>query len=140
MKAVLAGAAALLAAGAVVALDHVRSRAAPQSLEINGYTGRLGEWEVKADLARSGARRGDRGDELSGPMSLRHVGLCTIDGPEEKSGTMRVRLSTWSSRVEARLVIDGVECLYRGALSDTQESELTCPDRRPTPITLWAKE
>jgi hypothetical protein len=136
MKAVLVGAAVLLAAGGVAALDYVQSRAAPQSLEIVGYTGRLGEWEVKADLARSG----DGGDELSGPMSLRHVGLCTVDGPEAKSGTMRVRLSTWSSRVEARLVIDGVECLYHGPLSDSQESELTCPDRRPTPITLWAKE
>jgi len=135
MKAAIAGAVVLLAAGAVVALDHAQPRETPRSLEIMGYTGRLGEWEVKANLARSG----DRADELSGPMNLRHVGICTIDGPDEKSGTMRVRLSTWSSQVEARLVIDGVECLYRGALSDSDESELNCPDRRPTPITLWAK-
>ena len=136
MKAAIAGAAVLVAAGGVVALDHVQPRAAPQSLEIVGYTGRLGEWELKADLGR----KGDRADELSGPMNLRHVGICTVDGPEEKSGYMRVRLSNWSSRVEARLIIDGVECLYRGALSDRDESELNCPDRRPTPITLWAKE
>jgi hypothetical protein len=136
MKAAIAGAAALLAAGGVVALDHVQPREAPQSLEIMGYTGWLGEWELKADLAR----RGDRVDELSGPMNLRHVGICTVDGPEEKSGYMRVRLSNWSSRVEARLIVDGVECLYRGTLSDSHESELNCPDRRPTPITLWTKE
>jgi hypothetical protein len=137
MKAVIAGAAALLAAGVVaVAVDHVRPREAPQSLAVMGYTGRLGEWELKANLAREGDAKG----ELSGPMNMRHVGICTVDGPEEKSGYMRVRLSSWSSRVEARLTIDGVECLYRGPLSDSNESELDCPDRRPTPITLWAKE
>lgn len=136
MKAAIAGAAFLLAAGVVVALGHVQPREAPRSLEIIGYTGRLGEWELKANLARTGHRM----DELSGPMNLRHVGLCTVDGPEEKSGYMRVRMSTWSSRVEARLTIDGVECLYRGALSDSDESELNCPDRRPTPITLWSRE
>jgi hypothetical protein len=136
MKAAIAGAAVLLAAGGVVALDRVRPREAPQSLEIVGYTGQLGEWEVKADLARNG----DRADEFSGTMNLRHVGICTVDGPEEKSGYMRVRLSSWSSRVEARVVVDGVECLYRGALSDSAASQLNCPDRRPTPITLWVQE
>ena len=133
MKAVVVGAIALIAAGVAVAVGTVRARPMPEAMEVLGYTGRLGEWELKANLQRAG-------DELSGPMSMRHVGICTVEGPEEKSGHMRVRLSRWSSSVEARLTIDGVECLYDGPLSESHETELSCPDRRPSPITLWAKD
>ncbi len=126
----------LAAIGVAALLGGVRPHEAPQSMEVLGYTGQLGEWELKANLARAG----DANGELSGPVNMRHVGICSVDGPEEKNGTMRMRLSGWSSQVEARLTIDGVECLYRGPLADGHESELTCPDRRPTPITLWAKQ
>jgi hypothetical protein len=122
--------------GAALVLAHAGPREVPQSLNVTGYTGRLGEWELTATLARAG----DADGELSGPMTMRHVGICTVEGPEEKSGTMRVRLSSWSSKVVAHLTIDGVECLYRGPLSDSGERELTCPDRRPSPITLWATD
>ncbi len=135
---ILAGDDALgVVSGAALVAAHVGPHETPQSMQVTGYTGRLGEWELTANLARAGD---DSDGELSGPMTMRHVGICTVDGPEEKSGTMRVRLSNWSSKVVAHLTIDGVECLYRGPLSDSGERELTCPDRRPSPITLWAKD
>jgi hypothetical protein len=134
---ILVGVVALgVVSGAALVAAHVGPREMPQSLQVTGYTGRLGEWELTATLARAGDEHG----ELTGPMTMRHVGICTVEGPEEKTGAMRVRLSSWSSKVVAHLTIDGVECLYRGPLSDSGERELTCPDRRPSPITLWAKD
>ena len=70
---------------------------------------------------------------------MRHVGICTIEGPEERSGQMRVRLLGFSSNVVATIVLDGVECSYRGPLSDNSSGQLVCPDRRAIPISLWSK-
>ncbi|HYD06472.1 MAG TPA: hypothetical protein VEC60_12145 [Reyranella sp.] len=102
------------------------------ALELTGYTGRQGEWELTAKLAKAAD-----GDELVGPLTARHVGLCTQDGPQEKTGEMRVRLSRFSPAVTAAVVLDGLECSYRGRLSDS--GELVCPDRRPMPITMWTR-
>jgi hypothetical protein len=76
---------------------------------------------------------------LAGPLTMRHVGLCTVNGPQEKSGEMRVRLSTFTPQVVAAIVVDGVECAYRGPLSEAHLGEMLCPDRRPIPITLWSR-
>ena len=116
------------------AFTYLRLPGNPHSLDITGYTGRLGEWEVTAAVARTGA-----GGELTGPMTMRHVGLCTQEGPQEKTGEMRVQLSTFTSQVVAAIVVDGVECAYRGPLSEAHFGELLCPDRRPMPITLWTR-
>jgi hypothetical protein len=46
--------------------------------------------------------------EYAGPLTMKHVGICTQDGPEEKAGAMRLRIS--SSRLIATLSVAGVEC------------------------------
>ena len=108
----------------------------PQSLAITGYSGQLGEWELTATVARD-SNTGDR--ELSGPVTMTHVGLCSVDGPERKAGQMRVRMSRLSAHIEARLLVDGVECTFSGPMSATRIGMLLCPDRRPVPLTLWVK-
>jgi hypothetical protein len=125
----------LVVVGVAAALAVIRFQIIPQSLDITGYTGRLGEWELTAVLVRTdGAPR-----ELAGPLTMRHVGICTIDGPEERNGEMRARLSTFSSDVVATIVMDGVECSYRGPLSESSSGQLVCPDRRPVPISIWPR-
>jgi hypothetical protein len=124
----------LIAVGVAAAWALVRVPSGPQSLDITGYSGRLGEWELTAALART-----DNADQLAGPLTMRHVGICTIEGPEERNGEMRVRLSMVSSHVVATIVVDGVECSYRGRLSESSSGQLVCPDRRPVPISLWTK-
>ena len=124
----------LIAVGVAAAWALVRVPSGPQSLDITGYSGRLGEWELTAALART-----DSADLLAGPLTMRHVGICTIEGPEERNGEMRVRLSMISSNVIATIVMDGVECSYRGRLSEASSGQLVCPDRRPVPITLWTR-
>ena len=52
---------------------------------------------------------------------------------------MRVRLSTFTPQIVAAIVVDGVECAYRGLLSEAHLGEMLCPDRRPIPITLWSR-
>ena len=39
----------------------------------------------------------------------------------------------------ATLSIAGVECTYRGRLSDSYTGKLYCPDRPAVPLELWVK-
>ena len=104
-----------------------------QPLEIIGYSGYLGEWELTATVAES-ALKG-----YSGPLTMKHVGLCTQDGPEEKTGEMHLEISASSSRLDATLSVAGIECSYSGQLSDSYTGTLTCPDREAVPLKLWVK-
>lgn len=104
----------------------------PDSLKLTGYAGALGEWELAAAITQAG------GQELSGPLNLKHVGYCRQDGPEEKTGAVRLRLAGPSSAVVASLMIDGVTCTYSGRLSSLHTGLMACPGKRAVPITLWA--
>lgn len=105
-----------------------------ESLQLLGQAGVLGEWELTANLtATDGARK-----QFSGPLLMRHVGLCTQDGPEEKKGEVRLQLSR-SSRVDATLVVAGVTCTYQGRKADAYSGVMRCPDRRDVPLLLWLK-
>jgi len=119
-----------------IVLIAVASPASAQSLQVVGYSGYLGEWELTATLTETAS-----GDikEYSGPLTMKHVGVCTQDGPEEKTGEMRFQRSTWSSRLNATLSVAGVECTYSGRLSGSYTGMMTCPDRQPVPLTLWVK-
>ena len=77
--------------------------------------------------------------EYSGPFTIKHIGLCTQDGPEEKIGEMRFRISASSAELRATLLVAGVECAYSGRLSDFYTGTMNCPDRQPVPLRLWVK-
>ena len=70
---------------------------------------------------------------------MKHVGICTQDGPEEKTGEIRLQISASSSQLDATLLVDGVECTYSGRLSDPYSGMMTCPDREAIPLKLWLK-
>jgi hypothetical protein len=106
-----------------------------QPLEIVGYSGFLGEWELTATVTETAAGR----NAYSGPLTMRHVGLCTQDGPEERTGEMRFEFSASSSRLNATLRVAGVECSFSGRLSGSYDGTLTCPDREAVPLKLWVK-
>jgi hypothetical protein len=106
-----------------------------QPIEIIGYSGFLGEWELTATVTETAP--GPKG--YSGPLIMKHVGLCTQDGPEERAGVMHLELSASSSRLDATLSIAGVECSYSGRLSDSYSGTLACPDREAVPLKLWVK-
>jgi hypothetical protein len=106
-----------------------------QSLEIIGYSGYLGEWELTATVTETA--HDQKG--YSGPLTMKHVGLCTQEGPEERTGELHFELSASSSRLDATLSVAGVECSYRGRLSDSYTGTLVCPDREAVPLRLWVK-
>jgi hypothetical protein len=107
-----------------------------ETLELTGYAGVLGEWEITANVTPTGPA-GKK--EFGGPLKMRHVGYCTQDGPEERTGEIRVTL-VGSSRLTATLLVNGVECSYSGRQSDAYTGSLKCPDRRAVPLTLWLKQ
>jgi hypothetical protein len=70
---------------------------------------------------------------------MTHVGICTVDGPEEKKGEIRLQVSQSSSRLSATLLVDGVTCTYTGHLSDSYTGVMDCPNRSPVPLNIWLK-
>ena len=104
-----------------------------ETLQILGQAGVLGEWELTAKLTATGARK-----EFSGPLVLKHIGLCSVDGPEQKTGEIKLQLSG-ASRVKATLVVDGVACTYAGRKSGSYDGLLRCQAQREVPLLMWLK-
>ena len=112
------------------------SPSACQSLELIGYAGELGEWELTAAVTE---RASWWTKEFSRPLMMKHVGICAQDGPEEKSGEIRFQLSAWSGRLNAKLSVAGTTCTYSGKLSDAYTGMMSCPNRQAVPLKLWLK-
>ena len=119
-----------------IVLSALTTPAGAQSLQVIGYSGYLGEWELTATVTE---RISSRTKEYSGPLTMRHIGLCTQDGPEEKTGEMRFQISASSSQLNATFSVAGVECTYSGRLSDSYTGTMDCPDRQAVPLKLWLK-
>jgi hypothetical protein len=104
------------------------------SLEVIGYVGDLGEWELTANLAEQSA---SGRKEFAGPLTMRHTGVCSVLEPEEKTGEIRL----WKSglQVQATLLIGGAACSYSGKLGEFYSGVMSCPDRAPAPLKLWLK-
>ena len=119
-----------------IVLSALATPAGAQSLQVIGYSGYLGEWELTATVTE---RISSRTKEYSGPLTMRHIGLCTQDGPEEKTGEMRFQISASSSQLNATFSVAGVECTYSGRLSDFYTGTMDCPDRQAVPLKLWLK-
>jgi hypothetical protein len=119
-----------------IVLGLLPTPAGAQSFQVIGYSGYLGEWELTATVTE---RISSRTKEYSGPLTMRHIGLCTQDGPEEKTGEMRFQISASSSQLNATFSIAGVECTYSGRLSDSYTGTMDCLDRQALPLKLWLK-
>ena len=119
-----------------IILGVLATPASAQSLQIVGYSGYLGEWELTATVMETTS---GNIKEYSGPLTMKHVGVCTQDGPEEKTGEMRVRIMASSSRLNATLSVAGAECTYIGRLSGAYTGTMDCPDRPAVPLKLWVR-
>ena len=118
----------------VAVLAVLVTPASAEPLELFGYAGVMGEWELTASV-----REGSGTKDLVGPMTMTHVGICTVDGPEEKKGEIRLQISQPASRLSATLVLDGVTCTYNDQLSDFYSGTMNCPARAPMPLKIWLK-
>jgi len=120
----------LLLLGALPVLAQAESR------QILGYAGAIGEWELTATVNE---KKHWWSKEFSGPLSMKHIGICTRDGPEERTGQIRFQISAVSSRVHATLLIDGQECTYSAGSSAPYSGVMACPDREAGPLKLWLR-
>jgi hypothetical protein len=123
----------LLTALGALAVAPARS----ESLQVSGYAGVLGEWELTATVVSEKASQRSR--EYAGPLTMKHVGWCTQEGPQEKTGEIRLQISTLSSRLKATVSVAGQDCTYRASLSDSYSGKLECPGRAAVPLELWVK-
>ena len=110
------------------------ARAEP--LQIHGTTGYVSEYELSGSVSEQEL---NGIVEFSGPLTVRHVGLCTHDGPKETVGEIRFELSKSSSRITATLNFDVSKCTYDGTLSESYHGFMDCGRGGSVPLSLWTK-
>jgi hypothetical protein len=123
----------------VLVLLLVASAAPAQakSMQVTGKLGYLSEWEIAATVTED-VSTGKR--EFSGPLVLKHVGLCTPDRPVEMAGEIRYQITGWTrSRMKATVLLEGTECAFEAKLSEAYEGVLSCPRWRGVPVSLSVK-
>jgi hypothetical protein len=108
----------------------VAAPADAQTRAVAGQFGILGEWDLTASVTKQTS------GQWTGPVRLRHVGYCTVEGPEEKTGALQLRLAEIRGRINGTIFIDGVACTFSAHLKDGYDGTLRCPDRRDVPMTL----
>ena len=122
----------------LIALDAGLGSALAQSRQIVGTAGYLSEWELQGAVTEkiSAGRR-----EFSGPVTWKHIGLCSVNGPQEKRGEIRVQIegSGRASRVDATVSLEDVQCTYRGHFSDNTSGVMDCSDAKGVPLTFSFK-
>jgi hypothetical protein len=111
--------------------------ASAEHAQVRGKLGYLSEWEVTAQVT---AKVIEGKKEFVGPLTVRHVGMCTTGRPAEMSGEIRYRITGWiKPRMTATLSLDGIPCDFEGNLSDTYGGVLSCQQWRGIPVSLTVK-
>ena len=122
--------------GFFLTLSILAMPARAEPLQIHGMTGYVGEYELSGGVSEQDLN-GKK--EFSGPLIVRHVGLCTHDGPKEIVGEIRFELAKSSSSITATLDFDGSKCAYKGVLSESFQGFMDCGRQWSLPLRLWTK-
>ena len=110
--------------------------AGAEPLQIHGMTGYAGEYELSGSASEQDLN-GKK--EFSGPLTVKHVGLCTRDGPKETVGEIRFDLDKSSSRITATLDFEGNKCTSKGIFSKSYHGFMDCGREGAFPLRLWTK-
>jgi len=122
----------------VLGLGCVAAPAFSGSLQVAGSAGYLSEWEFTGAATETNSAGGG---EYGGPLIWKHVGLCSVNGPQEKPGAIRFRLSRLGSlsHIDATISFDGAQCIYRGDLSESFSGQMDCANAKGVPLSLSIK-
>ncbi len=119
----------------------IAGAASGQPLSISGVAGFLSEWQLSGTLNETGAV-----GEFTTTLDMKHVGLCSQNGPEEKLTEMKLQLTgarSWLARsrseVRATFDMDGSTCTLSGAFSGTYTGFMDCTGTKGVPITFSVK-
>lgn len=117
----------------VVCMLCIPARA--ETLRVVGTAGYLSEWEISGTMVRQPSTDGD---QFVGQVVWKHVGLCSVNSPEEKRGeiTFKLRQSLWAAKAEARMVLDDDQCIYTGHFSKSLNGLMDCSSAKGVPLAL----
>jgi hypothetical protein len=124
---------------AMIALCVTGVSAQSRSLHIAGTAGYLSEWEFDGEVRE---RVSGDSKELFGRLIWKHVGVCSVNGPQEKEGEIRMRLfskSGQSSQLSATISFDGGQCVYTGDFSGVSNGYMDCPHSKGVPLSISVK-
>jgi hypothetical protein len=122
----------------VIAMSMVSGSARSRSLQITGTAGYLSEWELSGAVTE---RASSGSGEFSGSLIWKHIGLCSVNSPQEKSGDIRFQLSGFGawSRINAVISLDGAQCDYSGEFSGSSHGHMDCSDVKGVPLSISIK-
>ena len=122
----------------IIALGVAAGPAQSRSLQIVGIAGYLSEWELRGEVTE---RISSDGKELSGPLVWKHIGLCSINGPQKELGEISVQISRLGavSKIEAAILFNGMRCVYSGQLSGSSSGYMDCSDTSGIPLSISIK-
>ncbi|SFJ60950.1 hypothetical protein [Bradyrhizobium sp. Gha] len=115
---------------AIVVSFGAATAARAQSYSASGQIGYLHEWEITGNLAKTVT---SPGTEYSGTITLRHVGLCSVNGAEQKQASMQLKVSY--GRLEGILIMDQDQCRIV-ASGSAGAGLLRCGSGQDVPINL----
>jgi hypothetical protein len=106
-----------------------------QSTEVRGTSGYLSEWDLSGRVTMTSERNGR---SLAGMLTMTHTGLCSPEGPVEKTAEFRARIigARPSARIEGAIVLEGAVCTFGGPLAGRFGGSMDCPDAKGVPVTL----
>jgi hypothetical protein len=113
---------------AVILMFAAAPAALAQSYSFSGQIGYLHEWEMTGNLAKTVTRLGA---DYSGAMTLRHVGLCSVNGVEEKAGVVQLKVS--AARLEGTLTMADDNCRIVASASSSYQGLLSCRNGQGVP-------
>jgi hypothetical protein len=122
----------------MIALGMTGAPAQSRVVHIAGTAGYLSEWEFNGEVTE-GTSSG--GSELSGPLTFKHVGICSVNGPQEKRGEIKFRISRsgTSSKIDATISFDGARCAYSGPFTGSASGYMDCSDTGGVPLSISIK-
>jgi len=120
----------------VVAIGASPARA--RSLTVTGTAGLLSEWQLNGDVTETAA---GGIQQFSGPLIWKHVGLCSPNGPVEKSGQINFQVSGSGalSKIDATIRLEDDQCTYKGTLSGRSSGFMDCSKLKGVPLSISIK-
>jgi hypothetical protein len=120
----------------IVAIAFAPPARAQSVMQLQGQTGYLGEYELGAIVSE---QTSNGRTEFSGPLVVKHVGLCTHIGPQQTISQIKLQITGPSRRVTATVAFEGLACSYRGVLSESYHGFMNCGNKTSIPLRLWTK-
>jgi hypothetical protein len=122
----------------LMAVGVICGKSQARSLQVVGTAGYLSEWELNGSVTEKGP---PGSNEFSGALVWKHVGLCSANGPEEKSGEIKFQIakSSSSSRIQAAITLNGAQCTYNGEFSSSSSGHMDCTDAKGVPLSISIK-